>query len=277
VLRFAPIAVALAACLACEPGRSASVPNLPDDSAGRIVARAIEASGGWKRWFELEDVAFVTTFTIYDPFGDVASESIGLQKAPLHGSPRVRFESLGLAEAVTLGFDGKSPWMMRGGAPVRDPGPLAFARFNMVSSVFWFALPFSLAEMPVTLADLGAQSVKGHSWQRVKVTLAAGAPEAPGDWFVIYFDEQTGLIDHLLAHITASFLRHDLWVGRWLDFQDCTGIRKERRRQFYPADDEGNVIGELVVDQLVEDVRFNNHFAAEIFDKPLPLRGENQT
>src|SRR5215831_1606094 len=243
-MRFPPIvALVISFSIGCQSGRATGGPRLPDGNAGQILGRAIEASGGWDRWSSLSDVAFVATITIFGPFGEVASESIGLQKAPLHGSPRVRFESLGLPEPVTLGFDGKNTWMLRDGAPVRDPGPMVFPRFNMVSSIFWFSLPFSLAEMPVTITDLGPQSFEGRTWQRLRVKLEEGAPEAPGDWFVIYFDSKTGRIDHLLGHITASFLRHELWVGRWLDFRDCDGLQKERRRQFYPADEEGNVIG----------------------------------
>ena len=289
-MRILPLLTAvIVSCVACEnspaptastsattPAIVASSPRLPSGSAGQLAGRAIEAAGGWDRWIAAHDVAFVTTFTVYDRGGNVSTESIGLHKSPLHAGARVRFESLGLPEPVTLGFDGKDSWMLRAGAPVRDPGRMMLSRFNMVSNLFWFTLPFSLAELPATLSDLG-DADGATRWHRLKVVLDAGAPEAPGDWFVLYLDPQTGLIDHVLGHITAEFLNHDLWVGQWLDYQDCDGIKKERRRQFFPADAEGAIVGNMVVEQLVEDVRFNNHFSEQLFRKPLIADGGNPT
>jgi hypothetical protein len=262
--------------VACQPAPPGGM-RLPSGSAGRIMRRAIDAAGGWSRWRGMHDVAFVTTFTVYDPAGNVSSESIGLHKSPLHEPPRVRLESLGLPNPVTFGFDGKEAWMLRNGAPVLEPSRLALSRFNMISNVFWFSLPFSLAEMPATVTDLGAQTDGEKQYQRLKVILGKGAPEAPGDWFVIYFDDRTGLIDHVLGHITASFLTHSMWAGKWLDYQEWAGLRKERRRQFFPADEDGHIIGNMVVEQLVEDVHFNNHFPAQIFEKPLAANGGRST
>jgi len=271
------VAAFLLGCAACHSDSPQSAPRLPEGSAGRIVQRAIDASGGWERWTGLRDVAFVTTFTAYDPVGNISSESIGLHKSPLHGSPLVRFESLGVPNPVTFGFDGKEAWILRNGLPVNEPGRLEWSRFNMVSNAFWFSLPFSLAELPVAITDLGQQADGATRWQRLRVTLDKQAPEAPCDWFVVYFDPETGLIDHVLSHITASFLTHSLWVGKWLDYQDWNGIKKERRRQFFPADAEGAIIGNLVVEQLVEDVRFNNNFPASLFTKPVPVSGGEHT
>jgi hypothetical protein len=253
---------------ACDGGCRDSAPNGPSGSAGEILERAIAAAGGWERWAKLKDVAYATTFTLYGPLGEVRSETIGIQKSPLHGSPRARFEPLGMTDRLVLGFDGKEAWALRGTRPPPEGDRMVFARFNMVSNVFWFSLPFSLAEMPASVVDLGVEAHDGVDLHRLRVTLDEDAPEAPGDWFVIYFDSRTDLIDRVLAHVTAPFLSHELWLGRWLDYQDWDGIRKERRRQFFPADEGGRLIGEMVVDQFVEDVRFNNDFAADIFEKP---------
>jgi hypothetical protein len=146
----------------------------------------------------------------------------------------------------------------------------------MVSELFWFSLPFSLAEIPATIEDLGDDEDDDGRWQRLKVTLRDGAPEAPADWFVVYFDARSALIGRVFGHITAEFLSHSLWVGRWLDYRDLGGLKKERRRRFFPADDEGRPIGGLAVERLVEDVRFNNGFPADLFRKPLAANGGSE-
>jgi len=71
------------------------------------------------------------------------------------------------------------------------------------------------------------------------VVFDAPNPSVPGEWFVLYINARTGLIDQVHARITASFLRHDIWMGKWLDYRDCNGLKKERRREFHSADDDG--------------------------------------
>jgi len=270
------VALAALALAGCDRSRG-TAGGAASSSATKLRDRAIAAAGGRERWAAIEDVAYASTFILYGPMGEVRSETIGIQKEPLHGSPpRVRFEPLGMVEPLVLGFDGKEAWAFRGPRPLAEEDRLVFSRFNMLSNAFWFSLPFSLAEMPVALEDLGPERADDVTLDRLKVKLDKGASEAPLDWVVLYLDARTGLIDRVLAHLTASFLPHDLWLGRWLEFQEWDGIKKERRRQFYPADDSGHPIGGLVVDQFIEDVRFNNHFPDAIFNKPLAIRGENE-
>jgi hypothetical protein len=95
------------------------------------------------------------------------------------------------------------------------------------------------------------------------------AAVAPGDRFVVWFDDRTGLIHRLVGRITAPFLVHRYWVGFWRDFREVDGLRVERRRRFFPSDEEGRVVGSLVVDQLVEDVRFGAPLPEGLFRKPV--------
>jgi hypothetical protein len=94
----APIAFIALVSVACTAAPSGGEPRLPAGSAGRILGRAIEAAGGWKRWSEVEDVAIVSSFSLYDPRGDLASQTIGVLESRLHQSPRARLESIGLPE-----------------------------------------------------------------------------------------------------------------------------------------------------------------------------------
>jgi hypothetical protein len=262
----------------CEVAARSDGARLPEGSAGRVLGRAIDAAGGWKRWSEIDDVALVTSFSLYDPAGNLASQSIGVLESPLHQPPRGRFESIGLPEPVTIGFDGKETWLEKGGkVSVPEPERMALARFNIVSDLFWFSLPFALAEIPATVTDLGPESDGDHRWNRLRVTLDERAPEAPADWLIVYFDERTGLIDQVLGHVPAEFLPHHVWLGRWSEYQDRGGLQKERRRQFFPADEDGHVIGGLAVEKLVEDVRFDNHFSPARFVKPLAAGGGSLT
>lgn len=219
------------------------------------------------------DVSFVTTLTILDRARDLSSESIGWYMAPLHRGVRARMESIGMAKPITFGIDGGDTWILRDGERVTDPPRLAITRFDLVSNLFWFSLPFSVAEMPATVTDLGSISQGEGQWDRLKVEFDPSNHGVPGEWFVLYFDHDTGLIDHVHARLTAPFLRHEVWVGKWLGYRDCGGLKKERQRQFFPADADGAIVGPMIAEQLIEHVRLNSGFPDQLFTSPPKVTG----
>jgi len=271
LLGVTAIVVLLGAC--AHPAPPSARPNLPAGPAGDVLGRAIDAAGGWDRWQALKDVAFVTTLTILDPVRNIESESIGWYMAPLHQGLRARMDSIGMPEEVRFGIDGKDVWILRDGEQVSDPPRLELTRFSMATNLFWFSLPFLLAERPVTVTDLGERGGDDERrCHRVKFVFDQPDPILPGDWIVVCFDTETGLIERVYAQLRADFLRHELWVGKWLDYRDWNGLKKERRRQFFPADADGDIIGGVVADQLVEHVRFNTGFAPDFFARPKQVK-----
>lgn len=276
-LTSAPAALVLALWLiaGCSSDSEPSVdapapaPRLPEGEAGALLGRAIEAAGGWRRWTLVRDVSFISTQTIVDPGRQVTSDSIGWFMAPLHDGARARMDSIGLPTEVRFGIDAAETWIVSDGRAVTARGQLALTRFDMVSNLFWFSLPFLLAEQPVELSAPGeVRGPSGERWQRLRAEFETPNPAVPGPWVVLYIDADTGLIDHVHSHLTAPFLRHELWVGRWLDYRDCGGFTKERQRQFFPADAEGAIVGAMVTEQFLEHVRFNNGYAAAHFARP---------
>jgi hypothetical protein len=242
---------------------------VPDGEAGQLLRRAIDAAGGWERWRAVRDVAYVSMLTIVDPVRQVTTDSIGWFMAPLHAGAQARMDSLGLPTEVRFGIDAEDTWIVSDGTPVTVPGQLALTHFDMVSSLFWFSLPFLLGEAPVTLTALGEEyGDAGAHWQRLKAEFDQPNPAVPGPWFVLYLDAETGLIHHVYGRLTAPFLRHELWIGEWLHYRDCDGIKKERQRQFFPADEEGAITGAMIAEQFVEHVRFNNGYGPQHFRKP---------
>lgn len=233
-----------------------------------MLERALDAAGGWERWAATRDVSFVGTLTLLDRNRNLSSESIGWYMAPLHNGMRARMESIGMPSAITFGVNGEDTWIFRDGARVEDPARLTVTRFDLVSSVFWFTLPFSLAEMPATITDVGATTEGATIWDRLRVEFDPADASVPGEWFVLYIDQGTGLIDHVHARLTAPFLRHDLWIGKWLEYRDQAGFKKERLREFYPADPDGSIVGPVVATQLIEHIRVNNGFKDDLFDVP---------
>jgi hypothetical protein len=253
-----------------------AVPNLPSGEAGEVLKRAFDAAGGWERWVAAKDVSYIATLNLLDIRRQVSSESIGWYMAPLHRGAVARMDSIGLPNEVRFGVRDDQTWIVSDGMEVLSPNQLAVTRFDMVSNLFWFSLPFLVGEVPCKVDDLGThRSEDGRTWHRLKVVFDTPHAAIPGEWFVLYFDTKTWLIDHVHARLTAPFLRHETWVGKWLGYRDCGGFEKERQRQFYPANDRGEIIGDMVAEQFVEHVRFDNGFLPEHFAKP-PTGGKRE-
>jgi hypothetical protein len=170
---------------------------------------------------------------------------------------------------VRFGIDADETWILSDGRRVLAPGQLAVTRFELVSSQFWFSLPFRLAEAGAEVTDAGDErGPDGTRWHRLRATFAADDPGVPGPWFVVYVNATTGLIDRVHAELSAPFLQHAVWVGRWLHYRDCGGFMKERQRKFFPADTAGNIVGAMAAEQFVEHVRFDNGYPETRFRQP---------
>ncbi len=260
------LGVALLAHLA---GAALAKPPLPSGRAGEILSRAIAAAGGWQRWSDLRDASFVSSTAYFHPLAGEMRESLGLYKMMVHDDERVRFESVDLREHVAVAVAGGEMWIEREGVLVCDPPRFTLARLHLLGNLFWFSLPFSLAETWLGVTDEGDRSEDGRIWHRLRVQLEADPPES-GDYFLVYIDRETGLIDRVLGHLRAPFLAHPLLVGFWRDYREVDGLRMAHRHDVFPADADGAVIGPRVLDQVVDQVHLDGGLSPMQFRRPIP-------
>lgn len=251
------------------PSAKAGTPEAASASRAReIVERAIAAAGGRDVWRRHRDATFIGTVTFFDAGGEPSSQSIYLYRLLLHQGLKVRLESIGLPDELVFGLDGPEWWLLRNGRPVDGGGRTIGTQFLAATMAYWFQLPFILAEDVGKLSYEGPQVIEEKRWEKVRVEYGNGS-FIPFEWLVFYFDAETGLIDRVHCAVTAAFLRQPLWVGKWRDYRDVGGIKRERRRAFYPADREGRMSGPVAAEQLIEHLRFDDDLPAEWFRKPL--------
>lgn len=253
------------------PAVAEVAPPLPDDDAGRVVARAIAAAGGWSTWKKHRDVGWISTLTVFDPFAHAISETIFRQRMTLHDGVKVRLDSIGLIDEVMFGFDGASAWMLHDGRPVDDPERMEFTRFHALSSAYWFSLPFVLAELPGELTYLGSEMAGETKLEKIRVGYADSVP-VPFDWLILYFDAN-GRLEKVHVHALAEFLQHSLWLGVWRGDRPVDGITVSRQHAFFPADPAGEIVGAMAAEQLIEHVEFDRGLPVDLFARPEKASG----
>lgn len=283
-----PLLLILLVLTGCDRGMEVVVPAappatvttgrsllLPEDAAGRLMARAIAAAGGWDAWMRHRDVSFISTFTLLDQRGTPTSETIFLHKLLLHGPPRSRLESIGLDDELLFGLNGRDWWMMRAGHLLTDERSTAFTHFEARNAEYWFRLPFVFAEVPGAMSYLGEDADGSRRWEKLRIDYTAEAP-VPVNWVVVYVNVDTGLIDRVFCEMRTDLLRQTLWRGELDDYRTIDGIRRERRRDFFPVNDIDKLLGTKAAQQIIEHVRFDNNFSTEMFERP-PITDGSRT
>jgi len=253
--------------VAAIPVAQTRPPHVPDGAAGKLLVRAMDAAGGWQRWSERDDVSFISTFTALDERGAATSETIFLHKMLLHSGPKTRLESIGLDEELAFGLNGADWWMLRSGHLLTDERSTAFTRFQALSADYWFQVPFVFAEIPARLSYLGAESDGAKHWEKLRVEYDEQTI-VPVNWVVAYIDVDSGTIDRIFCETRTELLRQKLWRAELEDFRTVDGIRRERRRNFFPVNDIDRLLGTKAAQQIIEHIQFDNELSAELFERP---------
>jgi hypothetical protein len=261
----------IAGALAVQSPAAEPPPGLPSGTAGAIVSRAIATAGGWARWRGLRAVSYLSSTEYFHPLAGGVKESLGRYELLLHSWPRIRFSSVDLREHVAVVLAHDEVWLEREGIPVCDPPRLNLARLHLAGNEFLLSLPFSLAETWLGVRDVGDATDGTRRWHQLRVLLEADAFSPEGaDYFVVGIDAQSGLTDRIYGRFRAPFLAHSLWVVLLSDYRDVAGIKIAHRREVFPADAEGHVVGPRQLAQVVEDVRFDDGTSPALFRRPIP-------
>jgi hypothetical protein len=200
--------------------------RLNDSEAGRVVLRAIEAHGGWQVWMRARSAEYEWEYPGKDPQGAWEKARV---KLDLHGG-RVRIEKA--ATGWVHVWDGREAWSDPADTPEETP-----ARFLTRTEHYWFGLPWKLADEGAQLELLQDEERDGRRFRRLRVTYAGGSGDTPQDWYIYYFDAETGLLRHAVFIVTYFGLEPGQTdfspaYGEWSNYVEAGGLRVAGLRRF---------------------------------------------
>jgi hypothetical protein len=160
--------------------------RLAASEAGRVVLTAIDAHGGLANWYAAGPLAFQFR---YEGTGRPAvdtDQTIDTWRS------RAVHRVTGSTNDAQFGWDGRRAWTLS----VGDDMPTN-PRFWSLTPYYFVAMPFVLADPGVELELLEPEVLQGSSHDVVRVTFAEGTGDAPDDFYLLYFDQNTHLVGGL--------------------------------------------------------------------------------
>ena len=151
-------------------------------------------------------------------------------------------------DGSSLIYDGKQVWMSPQDA--NNEG----ARFDMFTWSYFFALPFKLSDEG-TITNLFPDT---GNFKVIRLTFENGTGDAPDDWYEIYIDKETDLIDHAGYIVTyggtpAEKAAENAHAIAYSDYQTVENVPIATSWKFYNYSngiDRSKVIGEANISNI---------------------------
>ncbi len=225
--------------VACSVARLAAAA----DSAVPFIDR-LEAAHGAAAW--PKDRALQADFTIR--FGDKSWQGTYTMDRAMS------LVRLDLKDGTTVVFDGKEVWMTPADSKFNRP------RFWIFTPPYFALLPFKLRDQGARLALVESKGVALDGSDDAKLTFAAGTGDAPDDWYLLYRDRRSGLLEATVYIVTyardATKAATEPHILRYLDFKTMDGVTLATRWQFFNWNEAQGQHGAMLGEWTLANVKF---------------------
>lgn len=235
-----------------------------------LIKAVADATGGYDNLYALNDVQFDYSYIHPDGQKDVSVEryifegEVSWAKYSTHqinAAPTLKgdFVQFRKGDVATVALDGKS---------LEDPKLIGTAQFLRHANYMWFTMMFKLTDSGLVYEYNGQETIDGTNYDVVTVTYdKAATGKAADDIYKVHINPTTKLVDSFYFSLPAFGINAPVLFAK-LTYTEIDGIQVITRRQMFKpsADGKGK---EPMVDQLTENVKFNNGFTAEGLSKSI--------
>ncbi len=241
--------------------------RLPDDEAGRVVRKAIEAAGGWEAWAAAPALEYRKTITFFDSTGAETRRLTQHHQYALHPGPKMRiaYED-DEGRPILLVNDGDEAGKWIDGARATAEGDRNQAWNSTFGSHYVMGMPFKLTDPGTRLSYAGRDTLGGVVVDAVRAEYEEGAGSAAGmHTWTYYFSADDG-------RLVANHLRYgpdpdDYDFTEYHDIAEIDGVRLPMRRTSYHSNAKAEKLGRAS-SYLNEDVRLDTSMPDSLFTLP---------
>lgn len=125
-------------------------------------------------------------------------------------------------DGISMVYDGMDSWIVSDSVVDSD------MRFDIYTWSYFFGLPYKLSDDGTKYAAFDNDSLNGEQYNTQKLTFEAGTGDAPDDWYILYSDKETELLEVAAYIVTAGQsvedAEEDPHAIKYEDYIDVDGI-----------------------------------------------------
>lgn len=233
-----------------------------------LIEQMVNAVGGREQLTALKDVELQYTFhDLTDGKRDVSIERYLFdgQLSWAKFTVREKYAFPDLEGEIIQGYNGKETWMTQNGQLITDPQALRLADFTRKTNFYWFMMMYKLLDPGVNYTYKGTKKVDGIDYDLVGIGFDPGVGDVQ-DTYVLYLNPKTHLVDQFLFTVMDFGIKEPFLMK--VEYEEIAGLKLPTKRKAAAADWDGILKDENWVAEISENIKFNNGFTREMFEKP---------
>jgi hypothetical protein len=143
-------------------------------------------------------------------------------------------------------------------------------RFDAFTWAYFFQFPYKLSDEGTQFSEFGTADMNGKTYNTQRLRFAAGIGDAPQDWYFIYADAKTHLIEHAAYIVTAGKTLEEAEADphaiSYADYSEVDGVPFATTWKFVDWNKETGV-GKVNGKATISNIRFYES-EAEFFTVP---------
>ena len=233
-----------------------------------LIIKMLEKTGDYNKLKSLNDVQY--TYTQRDnPSG---GEDISIERYIFDGelswAKYLKHQNHVFPDKqgeVIQGYDGKESWVTIDGHLLDDPQANKLADFLRKTNFYWFAMMHKLLDPGLNYIYEGTKNINDIEYDLVKISFDSGVGDA-SDTYLLYINPNKNLVDQFLFTV-MDFNISEPYIMK-LNYEEVDGVKLPVKRKYAKSNWDGDILEDSWGEEIMTDIKFNNNFKREDFDKP---------
>ncbi len=233
-----------------------------------LVKKMIEKTGDYEKLKSLIDVQYTYT----QRQGASGAEDVSIERYIFDGelswAKYLKYRNHVFPDKeveVIQGYNGKESWVTIDGQLIDDPQANKQSDFLRKTNFYWFAMMQKLLDPGLTYSYERQKTVGDINYDLVKVSFDPGVGDV-SDTYLLYINPHTKLVDQFLFTV-MDFNVTEPYIMR-VKYEELNGVLLPANRKLTKSNWNGDILGDDWTEEIMTDIKFNNGFRKEDFDKP---------
>lgn len=213
-----------------------------ETKAIKLIEEMVAANGGLDKWKKVKTIDYNYTYEVAPGIKDVSDEHYnnwtGEKKAVFTEHKAVMMPEI---EAdIYNHWKGDVVTMKAGESPIEDPKAVGMAQFLLNTNHYWLNMMYKMLDDGLNYEYQGSEG----NYEKVMVTFQQNAGFTPDDYYLLYINKDTKLVDKFRFKFTA-FDVPEPYNMMEVGYKEIDGLLWPVERKYKPCTPEGKIKDEF--------------------------------